>query len=160
MIDATELCLDDDHPHRRGHPIGVGVHRFGIEGVHDAAGAARFCRGEPSLGRKMAYGRVIQPDGQVELALPDDRFGWNCLRHSRGLLAVALLGDFRRHPPTMAQWLALEDTCIDLMDRYWLPVWSVRGHDEIPGGSNDPNRRCPGRHLPMDGLRGILSLRR
>jgi N-acetyl-anhydromuramyl-L-alanine amidase AmpD len=69
------------------------------------------------------------------------------------MIAVAALGDFRSRAPHMPQWAGLTLLCCHLAAKYRISPLSVVGHDEIPGGSSDPDKQCPGRYLNMDFLR-------
>jgi hypothetical protein len=157
LVDSISFCLDDSHGKRRDPIAGIAIHRFGVDGCHDASGVARFCRNEGTTGHKMAYGYVVGFDGTPEQALPDNRWGWSSLSSSRELIAVAVLGDFRWFPPTPTQWSGVVRLCEELMTRWWLPVWSIVGHDEIVGGSKHPNKICPGNAFRMDILRDQLN---
>jgi hypothetical protein len=153
IIDSVDLCLDANHCSRARDPIGLAVHRFGVPGCHDAAGVARFCRGEASVGRKMAYNYVISPCGLVEQALPDRRWGWHVRGWSSRYIGIALLGDFRNTPPTADASFSLLRLCKSLMLTYCLAADAVKGHNELPGGSAYPDHQCPGRLLSLDVLR-------
>jgi hypothetical protein len=69
---------------------------------------------------------------------------------------VALLGDFRREPPTPAQRAILPCVCAALLAQLGRDVDALHGHDELQGGSRDPDKECPGRHLSIDALRDAV----
>jgi hypothetical protein len=140
-------CDDKDHRQvTRSKRRCVAVHRIGgpeLPGVHDAAGVARFARTQPKLGRQMPYTFVIATDGTTEQALPIDEHGPHAASWNQAAIGVACLGDFRKTAPSNEQWAACADLVAALV--FWLgPETLVRGHDELPGGSADASKQCPG----------------
>jgi hypothetical protein len=71
---------------------------------------------------------------------------------------VALIGDPRRKPPSTRQRNALVDILALLSVGFGFDLFRVvKAHDELPGGSADPSRRCPGPLLPMNPLRADVA---
>jgi hypothetical protein len=157
IADSIDYCLDGSHPYRLGLPTGIVIHRFSVSGCHDAAGVARFCRGEKSIGHRMAYSYVVGILGEIEQALPDNRHGWHCRASSVNCLAVAVLGDFRAQAPQSPQLRSLVSLCARLKTRYSGAV--LLGHDEVVEGSFYLNHQCPGEYLNMYSLRDDVTQR-
>lgn len=137
-------CLDDTHKVGLDWQGSV-IHRYGVPGVHDAKGIAARERMDNNVGRKMAYHLVISPDGVIEQALPFDVVGWHARSHSRKMIGIACIGDFRRHEMPDAQWESLV---------WFLTHAAITNrkinftfHDFLPAGSNDLNKQCPGKML-------------
>jgi len=67
-------------------------------------------------------------------------------------IAICLVGDLEKEAPTKKQMAAL----LELLERLCLeghiPAERVRSHREV-----DPETLCPGRGLPMEGIRGALA---
>jgi hypothetical protein len=160
VINRIDVC--DDGAHRqvsRSKRRAIAVHRFGVAGVHDASGVAHFFRFSPDWTRgQMPYTFVIAPDGTTEQALPIDEHGPHAAAWNQAALGVACLGDFRSSAPLPVQWAACADLVAALV--FWLgPECLVRGHDELPGGSADATKECPGKLWPMDGFRREVASR-
>ena len=75
-------------------------------------------------------------------------------------LGVGCIGDFRQRPPTAAQYATLVRTVAHLLERCGLGPEAIRGHDELSGGSADPDKICPGQHLPLPALRTAVQVAR
>ncbi len=69
-------------------------------------------------------------------------------------IAVCVVGDLQAAPPTEKQAAALLELVERLCRDYRIPAGRVRSHREA-----DPETLCPGRGLPMDGLRAVLARR-
>jgi hypothetical protein len=117
------------------------VHR--IDCGKNATEIADFFNKNPEwTGGKMAYHFIISPEGVVEQAIPLSKIGPAALKANVGGIQIGCIGDFRKHPPTDAQKQALLQLLVDL-NTYFGKV-NVWGHDEIPGGSKDKVKKCPG----------------
>ena len=88
--------------------IGVVVHRIGpVSGVHkgkrwplsEAETIARFFQNFPAIG-KMPYTFVVLPNGDVEQALPLSYRAPGAINLNPNFIQVAVVGDFRKKPPT------------------------------------------------------------
>ena len=102
-------------------------------------------------GGEMPYSLVVLPGGRVEQALEISDVGPHARRWNIPTIGVCALGDFRKHNPGHMQWAAALDLCA------WLSVWlgahpktAVMGHDERPGATASPGKRCPGVRWPME----------
>ena len=161
MINCVIDCEAKEQPLRSAMPKGIVVHRFLRPGVPiDQQGArttVNYFRSVASVGNIMPYGIVIPTTGRTELALYNDQYGHNCLSHSKSLIAVAVIGDFRHHSGTDCQWIALEDVCYNIMQVFDFTSDEVVGHDELLHGSSNPDKECPGDYLDMHSLRSTLS---
>jgi N-acetyl-anhydromuramyl-L-alanine amidase AmpD len=69
-------------------------------------------------------------------------------------IAICLVGDFEKEAPTKLQMTALLQLLEKLCREGQIPAERVRSHREV-----DPETLCPGRGLPIEGLRGALSNR-
>lgn len=136
---------------------GIAVHRIAdaqdIVGLARAFGDTRPFQPGAYTGGELPYSVLVLPDGVVEQGLEIGDVGPHARRWNTPLIGVAALGDFRWHEPSLAQWQSAAVLCA------WLRVWggwgssSVHGHDELPGGSADAKKKCPGGKWPMDAFR-------
>jgi hypothetical protein len=149
-----------------GDVVGVVVHRIEVSQEDPTYGdgpaeIARFFREHPigvaATGGAMPYPVIIEPDGQVTQTLPLGRVSPHAVSHNPTTVGVALVGDFRGRPPTEAQLTALDGVCVALLRHLGCGASALHGHDELTGGSRDPNKECPGRMLPMDALRARVA---
>jgi GNAT superfamily N-acetyltransferase len=122
-----------------------------------AADTARFFREHP-LGQKvtggaMPYHVLIDPSGETHHTVPLDRAAPHAANANATSVGVACIGDFRAAPPPAAQYQALVACLADLGRILGLDALSIVAHDALPGASRDPEKVCPGVHLPLDRLR-------
>ena len=129
-----------------------------INGAADVAEAFSL-HPEYKTGLQMPYNFIVRQDGVCEQALAVTDAGMHSLKYNHTSIGLALIGDFRKHPPTEAQLDALQSFCFMWVQNCWargifLPVSElIKGHDELPSGSVDSGKACPGKHLDMDELR-------
>lgn len=74
-------------------------------------------------------------------------------------LAICVIGDLDKHPPSLRQWVSITTKCRELMAAHNIPAHRVIGHREVPEHikSAKPTRKtCPGKHFDMDKLREDL----
>ena len=136
VIHRTDLCtLTPDNP----HPI--------PDAELDGPKLAAVFRAQPGLGTgcRVPYHCLIRTDATIEQLLPLGIAGAHCIGWNHRSLAVAVVGDFTRIQPSLPQWDALCDV---------VATWAVLnggldivGHTDVPGGSADPGKRCPGKFL-------------
>jgi N-acetyl-anhydromuramyl-L-alanine amidase AmpD len=69
-------------------------------------------------------------------------------------IAVCVVGDLQAKAPSEKQFAALLDLLERLCRECRIPPARVLSHREV-----DPETQCPGRGLPMDGLRAALAAR-
>ena len=149
-------CNDGKHRSRNFENVDrLIVHRIGAslgaDGPTIAAAfrdQSRFAAGSYT-GGEMPYHFVIRENGTVDQCLTLGDNAPHARRFNVSGLAVGVIGDFRRHAPTPEQWQALREFC-GLWLLYGLDVY---GHDELPGGSKNPAKQCPGRFLDLPTLR-------
>jgi hypothetical protein len=158
VADLTEACRDRRRvevlPEERR---GVCVHRILLPGCDDAVAIAdAFKDGSPYAagsytGREQPYSLLVWPDGRIEQALELGEYGPHAGvgNANRELIGVGAVGDFRKDPPTVAQYGSLVALCALLCA--WVGRVYVTGHTEIPHDWR--GKECPGRHLDMDILR-------
>jgi len=158
----------DDLPARAKRAlVGVVVHRIEVS-QEDASytdtpsEVARFFR-EHSIGREatggaMPYPVLIDDAGAVTQCVPLGRTTPHAKTHNPTTIGVGLLGDFRDRAPSARQRGALIQVCASLLRELALPPSALRGHDELEGGSSDPNKECPGRELSLPRLREDVHL--
>ncbi len=153
IIQRVAECDDQLHRMRRESPEGITLHMFGVPGVHDMAGIARFYRGHPEwTGGQMPYTYGVLAGGFVEQGLPLNEVGPHAKRWNSSTIGVVSLGDFNRHAPTSAQWHSCLDLCAELCVAFRLDPRSktdVAGHTERPHSTNTPGKVCPGRFWDM-----------
>lgn len=137
----------------------VVVHRIERELGLDAESIAKSFRNQEKYaagsytGGQMPYTLVICEDGDVQQALALSDVGPHAKKWNTPGIGIAVIGDFRYDPPKAAQWVHLVELSVELLR--WLGVGSAAlyGHDELEGGSGDPNKKCPGKNLDMHMLR-------
>jgi N-acetyl-anhydromuramyl-L-alanine amidase AmpD len=95
---------------------------------------------------------TMTADGMVEEGRPE----WALGAHSRGnnerSMGVCLVGDLNAARPTARQMKSLGELLGDILNRYDLDRNAVRLHRQMPGNSTE----CPGRHLPLKEVLGVL----
>lgn len=122
-----------------------------------AADTARFFLEHP-LGRSATGGAIPYPvliakDGTIEQVVPFDRVTPHARIANVTGIGIGCIGDFRRSKPGPEQLDALVTVCASLCQTLELDVSAILGHDEISGGSHEPDKQCPGPALSMDALR-------
>jgi len=139
-----------------------GSRLIGIEDVarwHARRGLGNIFRGKVY---HVGYHFIIRADGRIERGLPEDCWGSHATR-GNDCLGICLIGDFssRDNPrgkkgpltPTRRQMASLFSLCRRLVDKYHLPVSSVRTHRQVDGDTE-----CPGDRFPFSAL--LAELRR
>jgi hypothetical protein len=121
------------------------------------AEVARFFLEHPmgvkATGGVMPYPLLIAASGVVTQTVPLLRVTPHARAHNPRSLGVGLIGDFRQRPPPAPQRQALVELCAELLMALSLVPAAIVGHDELAGGSVDPDKECPGRFLPLEPLR-------
>ena len=155
---TNKICeCDDGKPRSRKfetvdklivHRIGESLGSTGAQIAEAFRDTSRWAAGSYT-GGQMPYHFVIRECGTVDQCLTLGDHAPHARRWNASGLAVAVIGDFRSIAPTPEQWDALKSFC-GLWTLYGLKVY---GHDELPGGSKDPSKACPGKMLNMNSLR-------
>jgi len=104
-----------------------------------------FTAHDLGTGRRPPYHVLVRQDGVAEQCLPLSIAGAHCIGRNHASLSVAVVGDFRYILPSSAQW----DALVWIVSQ-WKPInggLAVAGHSEIPNGSHDPGKICPGKHI-------------
>lgn len=127
------------------------IHRCGLG--EDAVTIAEKFKAIEATGYQTPYTFVVRTDGQIEQALALADYGPHAKRWNNMGIGLAVVGDFRRESPTLLQW----DSVIRLCSAFagWATE-GVKGHDELPDGTSDKTKQCPGRHFDMDVLRDSI----
>ncbi len=113
--------------------------------------------GQKATGGNMPYPLLVDAEGIVTQCLPLGLVSMHARKFNPRSIGLALVGDFRTKPPTSAQRLTLVCVGAHLLHRLGLPTEAICGHDGLDGGSADPAKECPGRHLPMEALRADIA---
>ncbi len=117
--------------------------------------------GKKATGGDMPYPLIIEADGKITQTLPFNLIAPHAVAANPSTIGLALIGDFREQAPSGPQMKSLLQTCIQLVMAIGIPTEKLsehlRGHDEIPGASRDPDKECPGRILDMTDLRRRVS---
>ncbi len=141
---------------------GVVVHRIEVSQedplfLDTPAEVARFFRehpvGQRATGGSMPYPLLVDAAGTVTQTVPLWRVTPHARTYNATTVGVGVIGDFRARPTTPPQYAALVLVCASVLAELGLSADGLHGHDELSGGSADPNKECPGRHLPMARLR-------
>ena len=153
----NKLHLDRGH-HREAMPEdrkGVALHRIGgpfLPEVVDAETAVAFFEANPEYtGGQFPYNIIVRQDGIAEQVLELCEVGPHARRWNVPAIGVAFVGDFTVHEPSLVQ----RDNGIFLVAAIcaWIGDYFCRAHDDLPGGSSDPRKQCPGRHFDVGGFR-------
>jgi N-acetyl-anhydromuramyl-L-alanine amidase AmpD len=105
----------------------------------------------------MAYTFVINKMGHIQQACPLTAITPHAKKWNKITLAVALIGDFRKSQVPQVQYDAAVELVTELCRGLLInDIENVRGHDELPGGSTDDAKRCPGKHLDMRVFRAAV----
>ena len=124
--------------------------------------AQRFMDGRPFrpgayTGREVPYSLLCRTDGSWDQLLTLDDISPHAKRWNATGLALSFAGDFRRHEPTAAQWQSGIEMARCLMT--WLgKTDEIFGHTELPGATNDAEKKCPGGYFPMAKFRGDVAM--
>jgi hypothetical protein len=126
------------------------VHRLKL-GLSILDAVDGFVSGEPkdleAFRGMFPYHFGIERNGVCYQLLPLGRAGVHAKAWNSKSIAIACFGDFRHEQPTCDQWFACARLCRTLEHVFLgADVW---GHDELPSGSSDPNKQCPGKHWPI-----------
>ncbi len=127
----------------------------------DAEGIARFFRAHPvgvkATGGAMPYPLLIDSLGGVTQTVPLSRTTPHARTHNPTSIGVGVIGDFRIRAPSVAQRLTLVAVAVELLRDFGLTEAALVGHDELAGGSADPDKICPGNGLSLKDLRRDVS---
>lgn len=157
FIDVIEQCADGKVAVKDLEGIDtVAIHRIGKSLGEDAITICRRFIDDPEVakftGGEVPYTFIIGETGTLWQCLPVSEIGAHARRWNAQALGVGCIGDFRRHDMPPAQLQQLVKLCAAL--QYAFPKGLViKGHDELPGGSSNPKKRCPGDRLKMDEVR-------
>ncbi len=141
---------------------GVIVHRIEVSQEDPSYGdtpseVARFFRehpiGQQATGGDMPYPLLVDRDGNITQTVPLRFITPHAKAHNPRSVGVGVIGDFRERPPSPLQRAATIAVCAALIGRFGLQADAISGHDELQGGSNDPDKICPGRYLAPADLR-------
>jgi hypothetical protein len=108
-------------------------------------------------GGEIPYTFLGLMSGKVDQMLAVTEYGPHARRWSWGGVSYAVSGDFTHDEPTGEQWQSAVE--IGSLFVAWLgkhPVECVFGHTELPGGSSDAQKQCPGHNWDMDKFRWTI----
>ena len=133
------------------------IHRIKVSHVgytDDASGIAAFFARHPegikATGGRMAYHFVVRKDGIVEQAVDIETSAPHARAYNGSSIGVAVIGDFTRERPTEAQLWGLM-RCLSKLHALY-PKAVIVSHDSLPGGSTDPDKRCPGPYVDVHAI--------
>ena len=161
VIDRTATCYNGKSRElERKRLRYVIVHRISLEAVHiedDELDAGLLCRAFADVGELAAvtggqppYHFLVRTNGQAEQCLPISARGAHCKGYNAESIAVAVVGDFTKRPPSSHQYQAVVRLCaaLSVINRGLI----IAGHTDLPGGSSDPDKVCPGELIPISVL--------
>jgi N-acetylmuramoyl-L-alanine amidase len=136
-----------------------------------AAGAAKIDEWHRANGWSgIGYHYVVRRDGTVEIGRSLDIAGAHVYGVNSRSVGICCEGHGDYEPHTPEQRAALIELCLDLMAKYGLDPWDVRGHREInllvdegkvPSVINGlavrTSKSCPGTLVSMDEIRTQLA---
>jgi hypothetical protein len=165
IIDSTAQCVPLVPHVLRPENVAAGwvvVHRLSLATRTDAnpnpipddklTGAEaelRFRNKDLGTGGVMAYHAFVHQGGRVEQNLPLLVRGSHAGGYNWQSWAIAAIGNTDEREMPDKQWHTMIEVCAVLSV---LPR-KVSGHTELPGGSHDPGKRCPGKFINMDQVR-------
>ncbi len=153
----------DDGKHHTRTPLldidTIAVHRIGKSIGEDAITICRRFIDDPEVakytGGEVPYGWIIGVGGTIWQCLPISEVGAHARRWNKQAIGVACIGDFRKHEMPDVQYGPLIQLLAALQFGFPRDL-EIKGHDELPGASADPRKKCPGDKLPMHGVRGAV----
>lgn len=164
IIDSTLECSRlGNQPRLRNAEIDtIVVHRFGPEipewpKLLSAADIARAFGEHPDLHRtigRMPYHFVVWDHGITEQAVAVRYQTPHAKAWNHRSVGVALFGDFRETKINAAQFASAAVLCRALCSVY---TAQLKGHDELPGGSSDADKVCPGAGAMLADLKSECS---
>lgn len=118
---------------------------------------ARFFAEHPigvaATGGAMPYPLLVGPSGALVQTLALRLIAPHARAHNCQALGLGVIGDFRHQPPPPRQYAAVVQMCAAVLQCFGLSPAALMAHDVLLEGTADPNKICPGAHLPMDTLR-------
>ena len=162
FVNVIDQCDDGKPVERDLEGIDtIAVHRIGKSLGEDAVTICRRFIDDPKVakytGGEVPYTFIISDEGTIWQCLPVSEIGAHARRWNAQALGVACIGDFRKHEMPPVQHKKLIKLCAAL--QFGFPnELVVKGHDELPGGSSDPDKRCPGDKLDMNEVRRLITL--
>lgn len=158
IANVIDQCEDGNKRTRTLRQIeGITVHMIDVG--KNAAEICGFLKNYPKI-RGMSYTFVVNEHGYIEQAKPLTAITPHAKNHNTATLGIACIGDFRVKEPPQEQWQACVDLCAFIsfyVNR--ISVNEIRGHDERPNSSDDPDKHCPGRRWEMSRFRTAVSQR-
>jgi hypothetical protein len=153
----SELWPDVNHD-RYARPLSqvkyIAVHRNST--AVSAVGLVHwFAKNLHSWGRP-GYHIVIEAGGTPHQIVPLDMSVPGAYGFNRSALHVCMLGDFRRHKPTVEQLVTLIEVLAKLRATYNIPVERVKGHSEL--SVRHAVKFCPGKYIDMGTIRKMLEM--
>ncbi len=155
----------DDGKHRTRTPLldidTIAVHRIGKSIGEDAITICRRFIDDPEVakytGGEVPYGWIIgaDPTETIWQCLPISEVGAHARRWNKQAIGVACIGDFRKHVMPSHQYAQLIKLLACLQFGFPRDL-KIKGHDELPGASADPRKKCPGDLLPMQEVRNSV----
>ncbi len=161
FTDVIKQC--DDGKHRTRTPLldidTIAVHRIGKSLGEDAITICRRFIDAPEVakytGGEVPYGWIIGAGGTIWQCLPISEVGAHARRWNKQAIGVACIGDFRKHDMPTVQYHPLIKLLSCLQFGFPRDL-EIKGHDELPGASSDPNKKCPGDKLLMQSVRDAV----
>jgi hypothetical protein len=158
--------------HRCGRDMRYGINLGGTAVeicAHYTGRNKKYPEVAKATGKEVPYTFMIGGDlgdpqwnGVVWQTLPIYDIGKHARRWSERCVGIGVIGDARIKPPSRKQRDALIDLCVELCLLFDIDPLGVDedthlpylvAHDELPGGSKDPDKLCPGDLLPMNEVR-------
>jgi len=168
VIDKTPICFDGNgYKLAPANVTTVVIHRLSLafkaeenpypisdDQLDGPAVANTFKNKKMGTGGRCPYHFLIRKDldATVEQMLPLGIMGTHALsKWNQQSFAVAMAGNTDTRECNKKQYDRLVELCRVLC---WVNGGlDLKGHDELVGGSKNPNKRCPGKYLPMNTLR-------
>ena len=157
VVDRTRLADKQRRERNLWEITGITVHRLGWSvgrSAEQVSGAFQNTEEHAAgsyTGGEIPYTFLINNDS-IEQLLEMGEIGPHARRWSSPTMGIACRGDFRQQKPGLNQWALARDLCA-MLSVFIGKDAKLRGHTELPGGSSDPYKQCPGQGWDMEKFR-------
>lgn len=142
---------------------GLMIHRIapslGKDAIEIAASFLKTDKYEAGYytGGKMPYTFVVLVDGEIQQSKAISVVTPHARSYNQGYVSIAVIGDFRKHTPRLAQYDSVVELCVSLVALLGRPL-KVVGHTQLPEASADKDKACPGLFFPLQTLQHDIAL--
>lgn len=153
LSDVDKIVL-----HRLGPQVGTKLVHDGLSMVGEFMKTGKYQAGSYT-GGKIPYHLIYHPETMTAYqVLPFTKTAIHAGKHNKSSIGIAVLRDLRTDPLMDEQADAFYDLVTAMSDTLsWVNGKDpqIVGHDQLNGGSKDPDKECPGRLLDI----GVVNAR-